>query len=77
MRIIDKTIKIVEKNVKAIKSNLKCLKFRNAKSGLYIYGRYTTYFISRIDLSEYSKDSLMYMQQLVDHIYMKEIERSI
>lgn len=77
MKIIDEKVMLVNKNVDAIKSNLKGLKFRNAKSGLYIYGRYTTYFISRIDLSEYSKDSLMYTQQLVDYIYMKEIERSI
>ena len=64
-----------KKNVKAVKNYLKGLKFRDSKSGLYIYGKYTTYFISRLDLAEYSKDSLMYIQQLMDHIYGKEIEQ--
>ena len=64
-----------KKNVKAVKNYLKGLKFRDSKSGLYIYGKYTTYFISRLDLAEYSKDSLMYIQQLTEHIYGKEIEQ--
>lgn len=74
MRTNEKS-KLLDKNVRAVKNYLKGLKFRNAKSGLYIYCKYTTYFISRIDLEEYSKDSLMYIQQLIEHIYRKEIEQ--
>jgi len=73
MKIIDKTIKIVEKNVDAIKSNLKGLKFRNAKSGLYIYGRYTTYFISRLDLVDRKMLKNDFMNYMLDNIKLKEI----
>lgn len=73
MKIIDETKKIVDANVYFVKAYLKGLKFRNAKSGLYIYGRYTTYFLSRLDLVERDMLRMKEINFLLDTIKQKEI----
>ena len=65
----------INKNVEKVKDYLKGLRFRKTKYGLYIYGKYTTYFLNDVDLAEYSKDSLMYIQQTIDIIYQTEFCR--
>lgn len=73
MKIIDETIEIVNANIYFVKAYLKGLKFRNAKSGLYIYGRYTTYFISRLDLKDKNMFKNDFMNYMLDNIKLKEI----
>lgn len=73
MKIIDETKEIIDANIYFVKAYLKGLKFRNAKSGLYIYGRYTTYFISRLDLMERKMFQNEFMNYMLDNIKTKEI----
>lgn len=73
MKIIDNTKEIVDANIYFVKAYLKGLKFRNAKSGLYIYGKYTTYYISRLDLKERDMLRTKEVNFLLDTIKNKEI----
>lgn len=73
MKIIDETIEIVDANIYFVKAYLKGLKFRNAKSGLYIYGKYTTYYISKLDLKERKMFQNEGISFLLDNIKTKEI----
>ena len=73
MKIIDTSKEIVDSNIYFVKAYLKGLKFRNAKSGLYIYGRYTTYFISRLDLIDKNMFKNEFMNYMLDNIKNTEI----
>jgi len=73
MKIIDNTKEIVDANIYFVKAYLKGLKFRNAKSGLYIYGKYTTYYISRLDLVERDMLRKNEINFMLDTIKNKEI----
>lgn len=78
MKIIDNTKEIIDSNIYFVKAYLKGLKFRNMKSGLYIYGRYTTYYISRLDLVERDMLRNEHINFLLDNIKNKEIiERGV
>ena len=73
MKTIDNTKEIVNANVYFVKAYLKGLKFRNAKSGLYIYGKYTTYYISKLDLMERKMLQNKFISYLLNNIKTKEI----
>lgn len=73
MKIIDNTKEIIDANIYFVKAYLKGLKFRNAKSGLYIYGKYTTYYISKLDLMERNMFKNEFMNYMLDNIKTKEI----
>ena len=73
MKIIDNTKEIIDANIYFVKAYLKGLKFRNAKSGLYIYGKYTTYYISRLDLVDKNMFKNEFMNYMLDNIKTKEI----
>lgn len=73
MKIIDTSKEIVDSNIYFVKAYLKGLKFRNCKSGLYIYGRYTTYFISRLDLVDKNMFKNKFINFELDNIKNTEI----
>ena len=64
-------------NVKTIKKNLNGCKFRLTKNGLFIYGKYTTYYISNYDLEQRGQDSAYYNNMLLSAIIDTESRNGV